>query len=355
VTGKVTPVARAFESLSLEKRKLFELLLEKRAQEAQHIKPYPRTEGDGRALLPMSWAQQRLWFVDKLEEGKAAYNIPLAMRLHGPLDNDALSSALNALIQRHETLRTIFVSTEDGPRQEIEGHGTFSLQVTDLRAYAGAEREEQIRIQMVEEGRQTFDLRAGPLLRGRLLRLLDEEHLLLVTMHHIVSDGWSIGIFVRELCELYSAYHEGRAHSLSLLPIQYADYAQWQREWLQGERLDNQLDYWRKRLADAAPELHLPADRPRPAVKTFRGESLSVIIDEQLTVQLRALARANGMTLFMVLYAAAVCGLGNLAVAAYWPRRRSDRHSGGESPATGAGEPDRILREHLGVARERAR
>jgi amino acid adenylation domain-containing protein/thioester reductase-like protein len=207
-------------------------------------------------------------------------------------------------VQRHEVLRTTFVSSEDGPMQQIEEHGTFALQLIDLRGYASHEREEQIRMQKMEEGRNDFDLRAGPLLRGRLLRLRDEEHLLLVTMHHIVSDGWSIGVFVRELCELYSAYHEGRATSLSAPPIQYADYAQWQREWLQGERLDKQLDYWRSRLADAAPELHLPAERARPAVKSFRGERVSIVVDEELSAQLRALARSNGMTLFMVLYAA---------------------------------------------------
>jgi amino acid adenylation domain-containing protein len=280
------------------------LLLDERSKAAQAIKPYARREDGGEVGLPTSWAQQRLWFIDQLEGDIAAYHIAVGVRLKGNLDRDALRRALDAIVLRHEALRTVFVSADDGPQQKIAAGGRFPLRSIDVSALDGAAREARIRREKIEELHEKFDLRTGPLIRGRLLKLGDEEYVLLVTMHHIVSDGWSMGVFFRELGELYRADREGRDNPLEPLAIQYADYAQWQRQWLQGDVLNQQLGYWRQRLEGAAPELELPADRARPAVQSYRGGNVGVTLDAALTAELRALAQRHEMTLFMVLYAA---------------------------------------------------
>ena len=232
--------------------------------------------------LPLSFAQQRLWFLDRLLPNKAAYNIPTVWRLRGQLDALALERSLNELVARHETLRTRFVLSGDEPVQVIEPPSAVALPITDLSAMPQAEREARARQITDTEARQPFDLEAGPLLRAQLLRLAAEEHLLLLNVHHIASDGWSMGVLWRELSSGYNAFVSGHAPDLPRLPIQYADYAVWQREWLQGEALERQLAYWKEKLADLST-LELPTDRPRPPVPSYQGAHLAFDLPAPLT------------------------------------------------------------------------
>ena len=249
------------------------------------------------ASLPLSFAQQRLWFLDQLEPGSAAYNIPAALRMRGRLEVEALRRTIETIVERHEALRTTFVSDGGEPRQEIHPATGWALPCIELAAADDVEGRAQA------EAAQPFDLAAGPLLRTTLLRLGDEEHVLLVTMHHIVSDGWSLGVLVREVMALYPALAEGTCPTLAPLPVQYADFALWQRGWLQGEVLDEQLGYWRERLA-GVPALALPTDRARPAVASHRGATHAFGLPAALTSKLRRLGRQHGATLYMTLLAA---------------------------------------------------
>ena len=253
--------------------------------------------------LPLSFAQQRLWFLDRLLPNKAAYNIPTVWRLRGQLDALALERSLNELVARHETLRTRFALSEDAPVQVIGPPSAVALPITDLSAMPQAEREARARQITDTEACQPFDLEAGPLLRAQLLRLAAEEHLLLLNVHHIVSDGWSMGVLWRELSSGYTAFVSGHAPDLPRLPIQYADYAVWQREWLQGEVLEGQLAYWKEKLADLST-LELPTDRPRPPVPSYQGAHLAFDLPAPLTQALKELSRREGATLFMTLLAA---------------------------------------------------
>ncbi|HEX6911984.1 MAG TPA: amino acid adenylation domain-containing protein, partial [Longimicrobium sp.] len=221
--------------------------------------------------LPLSFAQQRLWFIDQLEPGGSAYNVPYALRLTGPLDVDALERSLSELVRRHETLRTRFPSQGGEPVQVIDPAGPVRIPVADLRALPPNEREERAQEMAVAEAARPFDLRTGPLVRAALLRLDDEEHALLFTLHHVISDGWSMGVLIREVSALYGAFAEGTEAPLPALPVQYADFAAWQRQWISGAVLEAQMAYWRERLAGAPALLELPTDRPRPAVQTYRG------------------------------------------------------------------------------------
>jgi amino acid adenylation domain-containing protein/thioester reductase-like protein len=302
VTRMSDSVEERLSRLSSGKTELLRLLVEERFREAQRIRRFPRPDGADRVRLPTSWAQERLWFIDHLEGASAAYHVRLAMRLRGSLNQDALQKALDSLVQRHEVLRTVFVGDEGEPWQEVAAGGRFALRVIDLSDCDPREREEQLRRQKIEEAEEPFDLSVGPLIRGRLLRLAAEEHVLLITMHHIVSDGWSVGVLIREFAQLYRAFREGRGDPLEPLPIRYADYAQWQRHWLQGEVLNKQLSYWRTRLEGAAPQLELPTDRARAVVQSYRGGIIRGTLDANLSAQLKALAKRHDMTLFMVLY-----------------------------------------------------
>lgn len=290
--------------LSGERAKLVELLLDKEADSTQQIRRYPRDRTAASCRLPTSWAQHRLWFIDQLEGGGAAYNIPIAMRLRGRLDESAVRSAVDELVRRHEALRTVFVNVAGEPKQEIASDGHMPLPLIDLSSLSQMQRDAQLQLHESEEIRTPFDLGTGPLIRGRLLRLHPDQHVLLITMHHIVSDGWSIGVLIRELTELYQAHRDGRSSSLPQLPIQYGDYAQWQRRWLRGKVLDQQLSYWRDHLKNAPSQLDLPADRQRPAVHSYRGGSVAVRLDAQLSAALKRFAQRHQLTLFMVLYAA---------------------------------------------------
>ncbi|HYG64842.1 MAG TPA: amino acid adenylation domain-containing protein, partial [Thermoanaerobaculia bacterium] len=267
--------------------------------EAPPIVPVPR----GRDLPPSS-AQQRLWFVDRLKPGSSAYNVPLAVRLTGTLDAAALGHALRGMARRHEVLRTTFAERDGHPVQVIAPVPRLSLEIVDLSGLPEAEREDELTWQATTEALRPFDLAAGPLVRATLLRLGEEEHALLVTMHHIVTDGWSMGLFLRELTALYG----GR--ELPELPVQYADFAVWQRSWLSGEVLESQLSYWRGHLAGAPARLTLPTDRPRPAVTTNHGATRPVVLPSSLSQELSALARRQGATPYMVLLAGFAALLG---------------------------------------------
>ncbi|HEX8273730.1 MAG TPA: amino acid adenylation domain-containing protein, partial [Longimicrobiaceae bacterium] len=245
-----------------------------------------------------------LWFLDRLQPGSAFYNVYSALRLGGALDVRALETALGEIVRRHEALRTVFREADGSPVQVIRPFAGFALSVEDLAGLAEAEREAQVKRRATEEAARPYDLAVGPLFRASLLRLADEEHVLLLGMHHVVSDGWSVGVLFREVEVLYEACREGRASPLAELPVQYADYAVWQREQLAGEALERQLSYWKEQLAGAPELLELPTDHPRPAVQSFRGASEHVQLPAEVLERLRALGRQEGATLYMVVMGA---------------------------------------------------
>ncbi|HET6975221.1 MAG TPA: amino acid adenylation domain-containing protein [Pyrinomonadaceae bacterium] len=255
-------------------------------------------------VFPLSFAQQRLWFVQQMDPASSAYNMPMAFRLSGRLDVAALEWALNEIIRRHEILRTTFEVLDQQPVQMVAPSRTLKLSVTNLGSLPAPLREEEAERFANEESQRPFDLARGPLIRTTLLQLWPNEHVLLLTIHHIVSDGWSQSILMNELSVLYEARVARRASPLPELPIQYADFAEWQREWLSGAVLDQQIDYWRKHLSGAPPSLELPTDRPRPAVQSFNGARESFNLSRNLSVQLAELSRREDATLFMTLLAA---------------------------------------------------
>jgi amino acid adenylation domain-containing protein len=254
--------------------------------------------------LPLSFAQQRLWFLDQLDPGNTAYNIFDALRLSGPLDVAMLERCFNEIIQRHEALRTTFAVVAGEPVQIIAPVLTVSLPVVDLQSLSEVEKKVEFRRLAVEETRWSFDLARGPLVQVTVLRLGEREHMLLSNMHHIVSDGWSMGVFIGEVVMLYQAYSAGETSPLAELPIQYADFAVWQRKWLQSEELERQLGHWKKALSGAPAALELATDRLRPPVQTYRGATESFILSERSSAALLALSRAEKSTLFMTLLAA---------------------------------------------------
>jgi amino acid adenylation domain-containing protein len=254
--------------------------------------------------FPLSFAQQRLWFLDQLEPGTALYNVPANLRLTGALDVPALERALTEVVRRHEALRTVFHLFGEAPRQVVLPPAPVPLPLEDLSGLPEDARRAALRERTTREAVRPFDLEAGPLFRATLLRLGAEEHVLVVCMHHIVSDGWSLGVLVRDLAALYDAFRQGRPSPLPELPVQYADVAVWQRENLEGEALDQQVAYWREQLAGAPTVLELPTDRPRPAVQTFDGASHRVELPASVVEPLRALGRREDATLFMTLLAA---------------------------------------------------
>ena len=254
--------------------------------------------------LPLSFAQQRLWFLDQLEPGSTVYNVPGALRIKGPLDVEVLERCFNEIVRRHEALRTTFSIVEEEPVQVIAASANVSLPVIDISHFSETEREEEARRLALEEANKPFDLRQGPLFRTALIRLGENDHVLLLTLHHIVSDGWSMGVLYRELSALYQAFANEEPSPLADLPIQYADFAAWQREWLQGEVLETQLSYWKKQLDGVPAVLNLPTDRPRPARQSYRGARQSIELSSELTQGLKALSRKEGVTLYMTLLAA---------------------------------------------------
>ena len=260
--------------------------------------PLVRTSRDGKP--PLSFAQQRLWFLDQLEPGNALYNCPGVVRLEGRLDVEAFERAINEIVRRHEVLRTRIEVEDNLPLQAIDEWEYRRWRVEDLSGLDPAARETEVVRLAKEEAETGFDMRRGPLVRVKVLRLEEEQHVVLFTMHHIVSDGWSIIILIREIGALYQAYLLGEESPLSELPIQYADFAVWQRAWLQGERLEQELKYWRKQLAGMEP-LELPTDHPRPATPSHRGAIHHFVVGREMSEKLRALSQREGVTLFMTL------------------------------------------------------
>jgi len=265
----------------------------------QPVEPLPRG-----GEVPLSFAQQRLWFLDQLEPGSPAYNVPWALDLRGELRVPALRAALAEICRRHEVLRATVVPLDGRPWQRIGPPRPVEAREVDLSGLAAEVRSREARRLAQEEAGRPFRLDRGPLLRASLIRLEEREHLLLTTLHHFVTDGWSAQIFYRELATLYEAFCSGRPSPFPELPVQYADFAQWQRQRLQGETLATELGYWRERLRGAPAVLSLPADRPRPAVRTWRGARLQDELPEEIAQVLYRLSRRQGATLFMTLLAA---------------------------------------------------
>ena len=280
------------------------VIIERAQRGGQGLEAPPLERVERAERLPLSFAQQRLWFLDQLEPGSSFYNIPAAVRLRGVLNVAALERTLSEVVRRHEALRTHFMAEDGEPVQVIEAAAALPLEVLELSALEEEAREAEVLRLAQLEASQPFDLWRGPLLRVGLLRLGKEEHVALVTMHHIVSDGWSMGVFINEVATLYAAYVRGEESPLEELPIQYADFAHWQRGWLQGEVLAAQLAYWRAELADAPTVIDLPIDKPRPPIQTYRGANQPLQLSAALSAQLRDLSRRHGATLFMTLLAA---------------------------------------------------
>ncbi|HEV2733203.1 MAG TPA: amino acid adenylation domain-containing protein, partial [Longimicrobiaceae bacterium] len=285
--------------------------------------------------LPLSFAQQRLWLVDRLEPGSAAYNMPFALRLRGVPDVAALRRALDALVARHETLRTVFAEQGGAPVQVIHPPAPVDLEELDLRELPEAEREAEAQRLAAAEAMLPFDLARGPLLRSTLLRLGEDDRVLCFTLHHVVSDAWSMQVLVREVSALYAAAHRGEAAPLPELPVQYADYAVWQRSWFSGAVLDEQIGYWKEKLGGAPPLLEVPTDRPRSAALSTRGGSHPFLLPAGTTDGLRTLSRREGATLFM-------------AVLAGW-QALLGRYAGQEDVVVGSAIAGRTRRETEGL------
>ncbi|HXD30780.1 MAG TPA: amino acid adenylation domain-containing protein [Pyrinomonadaceae bacterium] len=252
----------------------------------------------------VSFSQERLWVIDQLLGSSAVFNVPMAVRISAPIDDEVLERSINEVIRRHEVLRTTFAGTCGVPVPTIAAELRIRLRVNDLSNLSPSESEARARVLSHEEAEEPFDLVKGPLIRAGLIRLNSSNHLLIITLHHICSDGWSLVLLFEELAQIYDAFRHGQPSPLSELPIQYADYATWQREWLQGERLDKQLGYWKEKLGGELPILDLPTDRPRPALQTYPGARVSMSASEELTDSLNLLSRREGVTLFMTLLAA---------------------------------------------------
>ncbi len=265
------------------------------------IAPISRTEQN---TFPLSFAQRGLWFLDQLQPNSAFYNIPLALHLSGQINIAALESSINEIIQRHEALRTNFVTAEGQPVQVIASSLNCQVQVINLLHLSETERKTEAQRLVTVEANRPFNLEREPLFRVTLLLLDQTEYVLLFTMHHIISDGWSLGVLLKELTELYKGFCTLKHPVLPDLPVQYADFAVWQRQWVTGEILETQLHYWKEQLKNAPNLLELPTDRPRPAVQTFRGAYYHAVLPQELSAELTALSKQVGVTLFMTLLAA---------------------------------------------------
>src|SRR5450631_3455681 len=257
--------------------------------------------GKGKYVFPSTFAQQRLWFLERLQPGGTSYLIPWSLRISGNLNPDALQRSLNEIVRRHEILRTTFSWKDGAPVQVVTGDLSVAMPVLDLSASANPEEEAQKLA--FAESHNAFDLERGPLVRAQLLRLGAQDHILLLTLHHIIFDGGSRRILIRELDALYEAFGAGRPSPLPDPKLQYADYAVWQRKKLQGANLEKQLSYWRQQLAGIPGRMDLPTDHPRPAVQTFNGAKLPLSLSKEFTERLQAFCREHGVTMFMTLLA----------------------------------------------------
>ncbi|MCG3119499.1 MAG: Linear gramicidin synthase subunit B [bacterium] len=298
------PVRRVFESPALAE---LAAVIEQRQQAltAKDEKKLPAiTRRATNEALPLSFAQQRLWFLDRFEPGAVIYNIPLVIRILGKLDIAAVEWSLNEIVRRHEALRTTFGAVAGQPIQLVTSASHMPLEIVSLQTLPKSQREAEARRLATQETKRPFDLEKGPLLRSTLLRLDATENVLILVVHHIVFDGWSLEMFMRELKALYEAFTASKSSPLPELAIQYADFAIWQRQWLQGEALSLQLNYWKQQLADMSPVLELPTDRPRPAMQSFRGAAKTFLFSKSIAEALLHLGQREGATLFMTLLAA---------------------------------------------------
>ncbi|WP_237747838.1 non-ribosomal peptide synthetase [Planktothrix mougeotii] len=276
----------------------------KRVSEQEQRTELPILPRGKDAELPLSFAQTRLWFLDQFESDSSFYNIPLALRLEGNLNQDVLIQSLEEICDRHEALRTNFITVDGVATQVIQTETPWTVTIVDLQPLSSSEQEIASQELTQNQAIQPFDLARDPLIRANLVILSETEHILLVCMHHIVSDGWSMGVFLQELTDLYNAYIQNQPSSLKPLPIQYGDYTLWQKQWLQGDILQRQLEYWQKQLADTPALLSLPTDRPRPAVQSFAGAHLPFTLSWELSQKLSQLTQEQGVTLFMTLLTA---------------------------------------------------
>ncbi|WP_334016879.1 condensation domain-containing protein, partial [Burkholderia gladioli] len=306
--GTELPLAKLFASPTLAG--LAALITNRLDQGTAALPPITPVPRDGE--LPLSFAQQRLWFLAQLDGVSATYHIPLALRLQGRLDTAAWQRALDTLLDRHEALRSVFVAVQGQPQVRLLPVGT-ALPVTHHDLRDAPDAQQLLQAISAQEAHTPFDLEHGPLIRARLVRLSEDEHAFLLTQHHIVSDGWSFDVLFSELQALYRACLDGRPDPLAPLAIQYPDYAAWQRQWLTGERLQAQGEYWRQTLADAPTLLDLPTDHPRPAQQSFVGAHVPMRLDAELTQALRRLAQTHGATLFMTVMGAWAAVLARLS------------------------------------------
>lgn len=298
----MSKIAERIAKLSPERQELLSRLLKSSEIDLSHAVIMPRVRHSNHA--PLSFAQQRLWLFLQLDPGNVSYNVPEALLLEGPLRVTALVQSLSEIVRRHEALRTTFQIVSGEPMQVIAPPQPVALEVIDLRRLPRRERKETAARLTDEEGWRPFNLVRGPLLRVKLLKLEDEEHILLLTLHHIVSDGWSVSVLWEELTTLYKTFSRGQNSPLPELPIQYADFAMWQRDWLTGEVLEEQLSYWRQKLSGALPVLELPADRLRPAIQSYRGAGEELALPATLSRKLWSFSDDEGVTIFMTLLAA---------------------------------------------------
>jgi hypothetical protein len=289
VAGFAEAIAREGGEIEIGKSK---------SRDPQAMKPVSRN-----GYLPLSFAQQRLWFVDQLEPESVAYNTSMALRLRGPLNTLVLEQALSEIVRRHEVLRTTFPSQDGHPRQVIGAAKPMILPIIDFGAI-GEKAEPHARRLISEEAERPFNLAKGPLLRVKMLKLAAEDHVMTFMMQHIITDGWSLELMVGEFVALYEAYGNGRASSLPELELQYADFAVWQREWLQGEVLDEGLRYWKKELSGELPIIEFPGARPRPKSPSHKGDDLTFFIPSEISEGFKEICRAESVTMFMALLAA---------------------------------------------------
>ena len=296
----MSDAADVIKNLTPTQRELLLLRMNRTNKQQQKRQMIKRQSREG-VPLPLAFAQLRLWFLDQFEPGSAAYNVPTAMRLSGPLDVAALEKAIGEILRRHEVLRTSFTVVNDEPAQVISPAAPARVPVTDLSALAPEEREAEVKRRTDAEAKRPFNLGEVPLLRVEVLRLGADEHIVLLTMHHIASDGWSMNILLKEMTALYDSFLHGRPSPLAELPIQYADYAMWQREHLSGERLESELEFWREHLDGAPAVIELPTDRPRPPVQSFSGSWLPLIVEPEMTRQVKKLCQQEKVTAFMAL------------------------------------------------------
>ncbi len=298
----MSDISKRIANLSPEKQALLEKKLKEKKVTTSRRRSIPRR--DNPSVAPLSYAQQRLWFLNQLEPDSPSYNITQIFRVQGTLNIESLRKALNAIINRHETLRTTFKLEGEEPVQVISIKLTLDLPTIDINESPGKRRETKIRNIISDITQQPFDLTCGPLTRFNLVRIDNQEYIFVYVMHHIVSDGWSMGIFNRELEAFYNSFCLGESYTPQDLPVQYADFSQWQRQWIEGAVIEDQLDYWKPQFKNTPSLLDLPIDHQRPFIQSFRGSKESVLLTNELTMALKALSIKENVTLFMTLLAA---------------------------------------------------